>query len=434
MNRMSLQLMFSTWPDRMVNLPARFFLMLGIFTLLALFGARDLAFVTEYRIFFDEKDPQLLNHDAIQERYLNSDNIIFVVAPSNGDIFTHENLSLLRLITDEAWKLPHVVRVDSLTNYQEIRHHVDDIEIGDLIPSAIPKEDVEIQMLRTKAVTEPGLRDFLISSQGHVAAVSARLSLPDWRMEANRATHEAVFAAEALRDAFLLNHPDVNLHLVGQTVVNHAFNAMAKRDMFSLVPLMVAIIALLLYLLMRCIRSVVIILLVVGLSVGVAMGLGGWLGIQLNQATVVAPLIIMTLGFCDCIHILSNYFAGLAAGKTKQEAMVESLRLNIRPVILTSVTTAIGFTSLLFSESPPFGELGILSALGVMVACGLSLTLFPHIICRVNTAQGALGADVRIQGISQRFCELLLKHRRGVLIVLLSVTTLMILGLPRNEL
>src|SRR5690554_8139713 len=120
MNRMSLQLMFSTWPDRMVNLPARFFLMLGIFTLLALFGAKDLAFVTEYRIFFDKKDPQLLNHDAIQARYLKSDNIIFLVTPSNGNIFTHQNLNLLRRLTEQTWNLPHMVRVDSLSNFQKI--------------------------------------------------------------------------------------------------------------------------------------------------------------------------------------------------------------------------------------------------------------------------------------------------------------------------
>ena len=65
-----------------------------------------------------------------------------------------------------------------------------------------------------------------------------------------------------------------------------------------------------------------------------------------------APTIIMTLAVADSIHILITMLRAMRRGVGRRESLVESLRVNMAPVFLTSLTTAIGFLSLNFSDSP----------------------------------------------------------------------------------
>ena len=83
-----------------------------------------------------------------------------------------------------------------------------------------------------------------------------------------------------------------------------------------------------------------------------AMGLAGWIEIELTPPSSAAPTIIMTLAVADSIHILITMLSAMRRGVGRRESLVESLRVNMAPVFLTSLTTAIGFLSLNFSDSP----------------------------------------------------------------------------------
>ena len=61
-------------------------------------------------------------------------------------------------------------------------------------------------------------------------------------------------------------------------------------------------------------------------------------------------------------------------------AMEESLRINLQPVFLASATTAIGFTSMNFSEVPPFAHLGNIVSLGVIFSFVLTITFMPAVM------------------------------------------------------
>ena len=89
---------------------------------------------------------------------------------------------------------------------------------------------------------------------------------------------------------------------------------------------------------------------------------------------------IMTLAVADSIHILVAMLKEMRHGREKREAIVESLRVNTQPVFLTSLTTAIGFLSMNFSEVPPLNDLGNISATGVGLAWVLSMTMLPALV------------------------------------------------------
>ena len=71
---------------------------------------------------------------------------------------------------------------------------------------------------------------------------------------------------------------------------------------------------------------------------------------------------------------------GLRAGHSRHEAIVESIGLNLHPVFLASLTTALGFLSMNFSEVPPYRHLGSFVAFGIAVSFILSVTFLPAVL------------------------------------------------------
>ena len=162
--------------------------------------------------------------------------------------------------------------------------------------------------------------------------------------------------------------------------MDNAFNEAGQGDMKSLVPIMYGIVLFIIAFSLRTFWGTLTTTLIMGFSILTGMGLAGWSGILLTPISANAPTIILTLAVADSIHILVTLFYEMRHGKPKYEAIRESLRVNHQPVFITSVTTAIGFLSLNFSDSPPFRDLGNIVAMGVMSAYIYSVFFLPAIM------------------------------------------------------
>jgi predicted RND superfamily exporter protein len=143
---------------------------------------------------------------------------------------------------------------------------------------------------------------------------------------------------------------------------------------------MFAIMVVMMFLMVPSWSGVFSTLLIVLTSAVTAMGAAGWMGITLSTASAIAPVIILTLAVSDSIHLLVSMLYYLEHGKTKEEAIQEALRINFEPVFWTSITTAVGFLSMLSCDSPPFQDLGVIVAIGVTAAFFLSITLLPALM------------------------------------------------------
>jgi predicted RND superfamily exporter protein len=144
-----------------------------------------------------------------------------------------------------------------------------------------------------------------------------------------------------------------------------------------LFPVLFLLIIFMLFILLRSVWSALVTTIVIILGVVISEGFVGWVGYDLNQINVMAPIIILTLAVCDCVHLLTSYLHHLSLGQTRKQAMTEAMKINLQPVFLTSFTTAIGFLAMNTSEVPPFRELGNFAAFGVMAAFFLSVTILP---------------------------------------------------------
>ncbi|MEK6805531.1 MAG: efflux RND transporter permease subunit [Pseudomonadota bacterium] len=397
-------------------------------------GAKNLWFDNDYRIFFREDDPQLVANERLQNEFTRTDNLSFILAPANGDVFTRENLAAVEWLTTEAWKLPRSIRVDSLSNFQNTQASGDDLSTNDLIRDARSYSDAQLAEKKRTALSEPLLVNALVSKTGHVTAVSVKLELPQHRGVPDETTPEVMFAARDLYARFEQNYPQFKTYLTGLIPVNQGFNELAQRDSVTLVPIMFVIVVLLLVLFLRSLSAALVTVVIIALSLVMAIGFTGWVGYHLNQINVSAPTIILTLAISDSVHLLLTYLEGLGQGRSRAQAMERSLSVNLMPVFFTNFTTAIGFAGLNYSDSPPFREMGNVAAFGVIGTMFLAFTVLPAVMMWLPVRiKPGMGEDAHWKIIDD-ICEFALRHRRRLMWGTLALVAVTASFIPRNEL
>ena len=344
----------------------------------ATFGAKNLYFRGDYNIFFEGTNKQLMAFDEIQTTFAKTDNLSIVIAPDDGNVFTPETLTLVQNLTVDSWQIPYSSRVDSIANYQHTEAFEDDLLVEDLLYEEYEHTPERIAKVKQIALNEPLLKNALVSASGDVTIVNVTVQLPE--VDKTAEVQEVIVAINAMIDKYQAQYPNVEFHKAGIIAMNNAFMTSAQEDSSTLVPLMLLVVLVFLTFMLRSFFSVVATLVVIISSILATMGLSGWAGMFLSTATVNVPTLVLTLAVADCVHVIVTMRQAMQRGMTKAEAIQYSIKLNFIPILITSVTTAIGFLMMNMSDSPVLRDFGNLSALGVMIACLLSVSLLPALL------------------------------------------------------
>ncbi|EIK0845040.1 MMPL family transporter [Vibrio parahaemolyticus] len=416
------------------KIPTKYSLLVLLATIfliiVATIGGKNLYFRGDYDIFFDGTNKQLLAFDEIQTTFAKTDNLAIVIAPEDGDIFTPQTLSLIQKITVDAWQAPYSSRVDSIANYQHTEAFDDDLLVEDLLYSEYELTPERISKVKSIALSEPVLKSALVSEKGDVTVVNITVQLPE--MDKTAEVEEVVSSINAMIDRYQRAYPDVTFHKAGIIAMNHAFMTAAQDDSSTLVPTMLVVILVFLTIMLRSILSVIATLIVIIGSVMATMGISGWAGMFLSTATVNVPTLIMTLAVADCVHVIATMRQSMKNGFTKAQSIERSIALNFVPILITSVTTAIGFLMMNMSDSPVLRDFGNLSALGVMVACFLSVTLLPALLkllpihVKMETSQDQ-------KHVMDRLGDFVVSQRRALLPLSVAVIVVCASLIPLNK-
>ena len=418
---------FGTW---VVNHKWRVLLLSLLCVFAAASGGRFLGFITDYRVFFSPDDPRLIAFESLQSTYTKNDNVFYIIAPKNGNVFTQKNLDTIERLTKEAWQTPYSIRVDSITNFQYTSADGDDLLVEDMVEDSLSLTDNDLQRIKNITTNEPLLVNRLISPSGHVTGVNVTIQLPDAK-GGGRVPEITKFSRE-LVEKIKPRNPDIDIYLTGMILMNNSFQESSQKDMKTLVPLMFLIVIIVVGVLLRVVSGTIATIIIIFLSILTGMGLAGWAGIKLTPPSASAPNIILTLAIADSVHILVSFLYHMRHGMEKKAAIIESLRINLQPVFLTSLTTAIGFLSMNFSDSPPFHDLGNIVAMGVAAAFFLSVTTLPALMMilpvrvRAGKTHGHHAMD--------RLAEFVIKQRGRLLWIMTIVILVLVSFIPRNEL
>ena len=340
----------------------------------ATFGVRHIGQTNDFRSLFDEDDLQLAALNDFEDIYGASDTLLIAAAPDGGSIFTGEALTAMQFLTDVAWTAPYSTRVDSLTNYSHSEGRQDELLVEHLVSDASKLDKAGLARVQDIALSAPEVAGRLVSLDGAVGGLAITFALPE---DPDAAVAEITDYIGNALDRARAEYPGISFYVTGNVPLNRVFAAATEGDLKTLGPIAFLLIAIAAAALLRSVIGTVAIVVFLGFVVNTTLGLAGWLGTVFNPASSGVPIIVMTVAVAHAVHIVDSLLSGLGEVKDRNQAVIEAMRVNAWPVFLTSLTTAIGFLSLNFSDSPPFRVLGTLVAVGVAIAFVFSLTFLP---------------------------------------------------------
>ena len=406
-----------------------------IVMLLLAAGAQNLVSVdVDSRNHFSKDDPNLVALEQLEGTYAISDTMLVALAPKSGTVFTQESLVAIEELTEALWRTPYVIRVDSLANYSHSEGLEDELIVESLIDDATALNDDDIERIESIALGTEEIAGRLISRDGRVAGLIVSAAIPDEERE--QAKLDVVDYLNAATAEARTKHPTHGYYLTGEVLLNRAVRDALNEDMGLLGPIALGVMLLVALLMLRTIWGIVAIVLMIIAVVISALGFGGWAGMKLYGESGAALFVLMAITVAHCVHIIEAMLAGLRQGMDRRQAAIHSLKLNVWPVFLTSITTAIGFLSLNFSEMPPFRVMGNIVAFGSLSAFVFSVTLLPAFLSlmplRVRPAKA--GKTDYFDRFFERFGRFVVSRRIVMLAAFGVLVVALVAGISRIEL
>ena len=397
---------------------------------LAAGAARIAAVDVDVRNHFGTDDPHIVALEKLEATYALSDAALVAVAPQNGRVFTRETLVAIEELTERLWQTPHATRVDSITNHSHSEGREDELIVESLVDDASSLSDEDIERIRKIALDTEEIAGRLVSRDGRVAGLVVSVVLPEEnrqlaKKEVTDFLHDTAVAAREKR-------PAIDYHITGELVLNRAMSDAIDEEMGVLGPAALGTMLLVAIALLRSIWATVAIVVMLTTVLLSALGFTGWTGMPLFGESGAALFVLMAVTVAHSVHIIEGTVAGLRQGMDRRRAAIHSLEVNLWPVFLTSVTTAIGFLSLNFADMPPFRVMGNMVAFGSLCAFVYAVTLLPAFLSIVPLRSRPVRPGET--DFFDRFGQFVVSYRMALLWSFAVVTVVLIAGISRIEL
>lgn len=392
-------------------------------------GLSKLNFNPDINVFFPENDTLTTSHLSIEDTYSSMDNAVIGIGVKEGTVFTNEVLSLIEDLTEKAWKTPHSLRVDSLSNYSYVSADGDDLYIEPFLEGS---STYDLKTLKEKELIieeEELAYGAIISKDKKTSLINIVFDPP--REDIESEYQESLNYVLGFLEEARKNHPEVDLIISGIVYMEYQSPMLLKAQMPKLMPTAILVILLTLFLLLRSLVAVAGSFLVILMSVVSAMGSIGFMSGDITQPFIMVPILIATLAVADCVHLFTLYFQNLDSSRKSKEAMLESLKLNLQPLFLTSLTTAIGFLSLNLAPVEPLRGIGNGVAVGVFLAFIFTVLLLAPIVSYFNVKQSK---NINFQkNIARKLGRFSIKNYKRLLVTVPVISCFLMAFIPLNK-
>ncbi|MBV1883241.1 MAG: MMPL family transporter [Pseudomonadales bacterium] len=404
----------------------------------AAIGLNRITIDNHFRNFLSEDDTYLEVYDKINDTFVEADSILFLLGPgvldpealgpTTGTIFTKEFIAIVDELSQSGWQVPFSIHVDSLTSYLHTSVEGDLVTTDYLIGDIESLDSPRLEQIKNIALNDKVLLNHLISEAGDVTVINVTLAMPEDDPAANAQVAQHVLNVQnKLREKY----PSLVIYAIGSAVANQVFETVNQKEMMMLIPTVILVCFVVVGLCLRSVFSVFGTLLIIITSVVLTMGTVGWYGTSLDGNSGAAASFIILLALADSVHLLTSFCQKFNQGMASLKAMQLSIELNFKPVLLTSLTTAIGFLALNFGGNPSLALFGNIIALGVLFAFILTFTLLPAFVL-VFSLKSKM-RPVRVNSLMEWISKFVVDHDKKLLFSLLSVTLLLCLLAPMNE-
>jgi len=358
---------------------------------------KDAGIDNSTEVWLGKNSAEYRQYQQFLDKYGNEEFV--VIAADANDPLSTESLTFQRQLAERLEQIKLVNRVFTLAEVQEL-----------LSPS---RKDWQ-ELMRGEEL----FRNLLIGPDGQTFGLVVYLETLD--DPALRSL--AVVQIQSVVAAVGANEEDV--HLAGTALMNLALDRGSRRASRHFLPIAAILSVVFLTIILRSFGAVVAVMSSLAVTTAWTMGLLVAYGKTLNMITVAIPSLLFVLAISGGIHITSRYLAFLPKSPSRTIAIRDALAEVMRPVLLSNITTAVGFAALAVSDMEPVVEFGIFTAMGILLSFVFNVCLIPGILRSVQRA--APQPRLTVPHWTASIGRAAARHKRPVLVLAISVFALSI--------
>ena len=391
--------------------------------------------------FIPESDPARIADAEMAKIFGDSVPLLIGIQRKYSTVVDREFLEKMQELDKQLLALPLVKNVVSLTTTTHLDAIGDSIVSEQLVPNHLTGSPEELNAITEKLRSLDIYNRSLVSDDLKATQTIIFLNV---KQEESGLPETVAVCREVMRIAEKWDFPDSVTYVTGAPVFSEIVNEATGHDLMFLVPIVVIVVAGVLFFSFRRFTGVFLPLLTVIISCIWAIGAMALLQIPLTILSTVLPVILIAVGSAYGIHVINHYFDEVTQSKeisteTHSAQIVEAMARVIPPVFLAALTTFAGFVSFCFTSVVPIFEFGIFSSFGVLSAFIVAVTLIPAILILRGPHNPTIGGRFGVQsshtGIIDRIIAdtliIVHAHKRSVLLVSLACIIFAGLGISK---
>ena len=351
-------------------------------------GVTRLEIDTSFNSLIPADEPEKLAYQRAMDQF-GSDNktIIYI---RDKQLWTADKLTRLDGLVRALKDIKHVYRVNSLFNLRIIEGKRDQNNkpqiSSKLVLDGVPADDIEAEQARLRAGSNPLYTGNLFSEDGTVTAIIVTVQdLED----------SEDFSIDVYNKLETLIGPQrpyfEQVFQVGPPRINAELQQSLTADFKLLGPLSAIVLVGSILFFMRSMLAAMIPLVTSVLAIIWTFGLMGWLGIPINILSVMIPSLIIVIGSTEDTHMMSAFFGRLSEQTENQGSVTvsqknQAIRYMAKhtglPMLLTVLTTFLGFASNLFGNIVLIQHFAIASTLAILFNGVITILVVPVMLAK----------------------------------------------------
>ncbi len=353
---------------------------------LLLIVATTVFFITQWKnvaITYTQKsilpadDPYAQEYARFRKVFKNDNNLI-LIGLKDSTLFTKDKLNAWDSLAYKIGQYPEVAQVLSIGNLRLLKKDTthQKFYLDSLIKSPV-KSDEEALWVKHKLFDSLPFYDGLIYNKTS-GAVQTVVSIKKDILKSKKRVDFVVNTLKPLLDKFEAKH-QMDLKTSGLVYIKSLNAKVLEKEIPFFIILSLLVTGLIIWLFFRSGSPIYISLLIVSIGVMWSFGIMGTLGYKISILTAIIPPLVIVIGVPNAIFLINKYQQEIILHGNQAKSLQRVISNTGNAILMTNVTTAIGFGTFIIVKNDLLREFGIVAALSILSIFVLSILLIPII-------------------------------------------------------
>ncbi len=356
--------------------PKVVFWAIAVMTLITAALISQIQIDTDPENMLPENQSDRVFHNQIKQKFQLHDMIVVGMVNKKG-VFNHHSLKNLSTVANHAESIDGVIAYDlmALSHVDNVSQDNGSLKFEWLMKTA-PENASQAQWVAEQVERLPLLKNTLVSADHKATAIYVPIERKD---ESHRIATEIQQTIDGLSGSD-------EFYITGLPVAEDTFGYQMFVQMGISAPLAALMICILMWWYFRNLKFIAAPMIVAMATCLIIMGAMIGMGYTVHIMSSMIPIFLMPIAVVDSIHIMSDFTELYQKGKNKQDVIAQVMNHLFKPMLFTSVTSAVGFASLMLTPIPPVQVFGAFVASGIFLAFVLTMLFVPAYLISLDDA------------------------------------------------